>query len=75
MKCMKCGHKMYESTTTEAVELGGGVLVIRHIPCMKCDSCDEIQFTGDVVKRLEEIIANAKDKMQEVAVLDFAKAA
>lgn len=33
MKCMRCGREAYKSTTTEAIELGFGVLVIRRIAC------------------------------------------
>lgn len=75
MKCMRCGHETYESTTTEAIELEGGVLVIRNIPCYKCETCDEIHFTGDVVKKLEEIIDSAKQHLQELSVVNFATAA
>ena len=56
MKCIRCGNETYKSTTTEAIELNGGVLVIRNIPCYKCEICDEIHFTGDVVKKIEQII-------------------
>ena len=75
MKCIRCGHETYESTTTEAIELEGGVLVIRNIPCYKCETCDEIHFTGNVVKKLEEIIASAKQQLQELSVVNFATAA
>ena len=42
MKCMKCGQPAYKSVTSEAIELGFGLLVIRNIPCYKCEECDEI---------------------------------
>ena len=75
MKCMKCGRNAYKSTTTEAIELGFGVLVIRNIPCYKCDECDEIFYTGDVVKNIEKIIERVKQFVQEVIVLDYEKTA
>ena len=75
MKCMKCGKNAYKSTTTEAIELGFGVLVIRNIPCYKCDECDEIFYTGDVVKNIEKITECVKQLEQEVIVLDYEKAA
>ena len=37
MKYIRCGKKAFESTTTEAIEFGFGVLVIRNIPCYKCE--------------------------------------
>ena len=75
MKCLKCGKDAYKSTTSEAIELGFGLLVIRNIPCFKCEECDEILYTGDVVQKLESMIAEAKQLMQEIRVIDYSKAA
>lgn len=75
MKCSRCGNETYKSTTTEAIELDGGVLVIRNIPCYKCTVCDEIHFTGDVVKQLEKIISETKRHIQELSVVNYANAA
>jgi YgiT-type zinc finger domain-containing protein len=63
------------STTTEAIELGFGVLVIRNIPCYKCVECDEIFYTGDVAQKIEEITERVKQFIQEIIVIDFEKAA
>ena len=75
MKCVKCGKEAYKSTTTEAIELGFGVLVIRNIPCYKCAECDEILYSGDVAQKIERITAQVKQLLQEVTVIDFTKAA
>ncbi len=75
MKCMKCGKEAMESTTSEAIEMEFGLLVIRNIPCYKCSECDEIFYTGDVVKRIEEITEQVKRMSQEVTIVDFARAA
>ena len=75
MKCMRCGKDAYKSTTTEAIEMGFGLLVIRNIPCYKCDECDEIFYTGDVALKIEEITERVKQFIQEVTVIDYEKAA
>lgn len=75
MKCMKCGRDAYKSTTTEAIELDCGVLVIRNIPCYKCEECDEIYYTGDVAERIEKITETVKQLMQEITVIDYEKVA
>ena len=75
MKCMRCGRDAFKSTTTEAIELGFGVLVIRNIPCYKCNECDEIFYTGDVVQKIEEITETVKHVMQELTVIDYSKVA
>ena len=71
MKCMRCGKTAYKSMTSEAIELGFGLLVIRNIPCYKCEECDEIFYTGDVVQRIEAIVAEAKKLMQDIRVIEY----
>ena len=71
MRCMKCGKPVYKSLTSEAIELGFGLLVIRDIPCYKCEECAEILYTGDVVKKIEKIIEDAKSRMEEQTILYF----
>lgn len=75
MKCMKCGNAAYRSVTSEAIELGFGLLVVRNIPCYKCEECDEIFYTGDVVRRLEMLIDEAKQNMQAIRVIYYEDAA
>lgn len=75
MKCMKCGREAYKSVTTEAIETSYGLLVIRNIPCYKCDECDEIFYSGDVVEKIERITEMVKTFMQEVVIVDYEKAA
>ncbi len=74
MKCMKCGKEDFESTTTEAIEHGFGVLVIRRIPCCKCAECDGIFYTGDVAQKIEAITERVKPLIQDVTVVDFEEA-
>ena len=75
MKCMKCGREVYNSTTSEAIEMQFGLLVIRNIPCCKCKECDEIFYTGDVVQKIEEITEHVKKLMQDITIIDYSKAA
>ena len=75
MKCLRCGQEAYKSTTTEAIEMEFGLLVIRNIPCYKCNKCDEIFYTGDVALKLENITEQVKQFMQEVTIIDYEKVA
>ena len=49
--------------------MGFGLLVIRNIPCYKCEECDEIFYTGDVARKVEAIVAEAKQLMQEIRAM------
>jgi len=75
MKCMRCGKTAYKSVTSEAIELGFGLLVIRNIPCYKCEECDEIFYTGDVVKKIEAIVDETRQMMQDIRVIEYGDAA
>lgn len=75
MKCMRCGRDAYKSTTTEAIEMGFGLLVIRNIPCYKCEECDEIFYTGDVALKIERITETVRHLAQDITIIDYMKAA
>ncbi|MCL2002921.1 MAG: type II toxin-antitoxin system MqsA family antitoxin [Oscillospiraceae bacterium] len=71
MKCISCGAEAFSATTTDVADLGGCLVIVRNVPCHKCSECSEILYTGDVVKRLEEIAAAAKLAMNEVVIVDY----
>ena len=75
MKCMKCGEEAYKSKTTEAIEMDFGLLVIRNIPCWKCDECDEIFYFGDVAMKIDEITEAVRQLAQDITIIDYEKAA
>lgn len=75
MVCMKCGAKTEKSYTTSVTELGNGLLIVRNVPCYKCTECNEIIYTGDVVKRLEQIVEQAKKFSQEISIVNYNSAA
>lgn len=71
MKCISCGAKTFIGTTTDVTDMKNCLVIVRNVPCYKCSECDEIIYTGDVVKRLESITATAKKVANEIAVVDF----
>ena len=71
MNCISCGVKTSPGTTSDVTDLGNSLIIIRNVPCYKCNECNEIIYTGDVVKRLEKIVETAKSAMNEVAIIDY----
>ena len=71
MNCISCGVTAYPGTTTDVTELGNCLVIVRNVPCYKCNECNEIIYTADVVKRLEKIVETAKSAMNEVAIIDY----
>lgn len=73
MKCARCGREASADKTTEAVELkNGGLLVVRHIPCYRCERCGEVMYTGDVVQRIETLTMQSEAMAQEITVANYA---
>lgn len=71
MKCFKCGADMEASYTTDVTDIGNCLIIVRNVPCFKCIECDEIFYTGTVVKQLEMIIDRAKQAISEITVIDY----
>lgn len=75
MMCMACGAAAEKGLTTSVTDLGTCLVIVRNVPCYKCSECNEIIYTADVVQRLEAILAAAKASVQEISIVDYAKAA
>lgn len=56
MKCFKCASKMKVSFTTDVTDLGDCLVIVCNVPCFKCEECNEIFYTGIVVKQLEKLL-------------------
>jgi len=75
MLCMSCGANAKKDFTTDVTDLGDCLVIVRNVPCYKCTECNEIIYTADVVKHLEDIIEQAKTLMQEISIIDYSKVA
>lgn len=72
MMCMECGAKAEKGYTASVTDLANCLLIVRNVPCYKCTECNEIIYSGDVVKRLEQI---AKQFAQEISIVNYSSAA
>ena len=75
MVCMECGAIVKKGYTTSVTDLGNCLLIVRNVPCHKCTECNEIIYTGDVIKRLEQIAEQAEQFTQEISIVDYSSAA
>ena len=75
MKCLECGTSAEKGFTTSVTDLGNCLIIVRNVPCYKCKECNEIIYTADVVQHLENITESAKQMMQDISVIDYAKVA
>ena len=75
MRCIACGSETSYGTTTDVTDLGKCLVIARNVPCHKCAECNEIIYTADVIKRLEEIVATAQRAMNEITIVDYSNLA
>ncbi|MCI8932662.1 MAG: YgiT-type zinc finger protein [Lachnospiraceae bacterium] len=48
---------------------------IANVPCEECEQCGEKYYSNEVAKQLESLVNVAKQLMQEIAIIDYSKAA
>ncbi len=72
---MGCGAKAEKGYATSVTDLGKCLLIVRNVPCYKCVECNEVIYTGDVLKRLEQIMEQAKRFSQEISIVNYDSAA
>jgi len=71
MKCFFCKGKMSNGFTAHVVNTDNGVIVVKNVPCEKCDQCGETIYSGTIVKKLEAIVSELKKSIAEVVVVSF----
>ncbi len=71
MKCYKCAEEAVEKQTNYIVDLGQGVIIIRHVPSFVCPKCGEVMYTAVVAKKLEQLVDSAQNSMTEIAVMSY----
>ena len=74
--CIYCKNDTVEpSTTTHVVTFDDCVIIIKNVPCEKCSQCGEVYYSRDTAKKLDIMVTEARKLMQEIAVIDYSKAA
>jgi len=63
------------SLTTHVVNYKNCIIIIKNVPCEECEQCGEKYYSNEVAKQLESLVNMAKQLMQEISVIDYAKTA
>jgi YgiT-type zinc finger domain-containing protein len=73
---MYCKCKItIQSFTTHVVNYKNCIIIIKNVPCEECEQCGEKYYSNEVAKQLENLVNIAKQLMQEIAIIDYSKAA
>jgi len=61
--CVFCKGKLKQDTTEYVESTSNHVVLIRSVPCEKCNQCGETYFDNDTVLELESIL----NKIQHIS--------
>lgn len=70
-RCPQCGGEKQLGSTTFAVDLKFGVVIVREVPALVCDQCGEAWIEDAVAERLEQVVSGARTKQVVVEVSNW----
>jgi len=70
-RCPLCGGDKQPGTTTFAVDLKFGVVVVREVPALVCTKCGDAWIDDPVAEKLESIVMEARSKHTVVEVTQW----
>ena len=74
--CMYCKCKStISSFATHVVNYKNCIIYNKNVTCEECEQCGEKYYSNEVAKQLENLVNIAKQLMQEIAIIDYLKAA
>lgn len=71
MKCFFCKGELSDSTTTHVVTFDDCIIIVKNVPCERCNQCGETFFNDDVAERLEHIVNGLRTAVTEIAVVNY----
>ena len=69
--CFFCKGTLNNGSTAHFADLGSCMIIIKNVPCQICEQCGEVVYSGEVVRRLEQIIKTMKNSLTEIAVVTY----
>lgn len=68
-RCFICGHTtIIPDITNKMIEENGHFIIVKDIPCLKCENCGEIYLETKVMLKLEQIMSRDAG---EIEIIDF----
>jgi YgiT-type zinc finger domain-containing protein len=71
-QCPICKGQKENSTTTFTVDLGFGIVVVRHVPAIVCNQCGAEWIEDKISEQLEQLVNEAKHKHAMIEVAEYA---
>lgn len=75
MTCFACKGNVEKSTTAYMTECDGCYIIIKNVPCLKCDQCGDVVFRGSVVEKIDDILDGLEKIVSKISIIDYSKVA
>jgi YgiT-type zinc finger domain-containing protein len=63
---------MQDGFSTFTSDLGNCIIIIKNVPSKVCGQCGEVSYTGEVARRLEQIVNSLRHNFAaEIAVVNY----
>lgn len=73
MTCFFCKGTLKSDFTNHFVDLGSSMIIIKNVPCYKCEQCGEVVYVGETVRRIEQIVKMLNNSPTEIAVVNYSE--
>lgn len=73
--CVMCKGTLNPGVVNHIVDIGSQIIIVRNVPAMVCDQCGESFYADEHMRKLEELVQNAKLQGMEIAIMDYANVA
>lgn len=70
MTCFFCKGDMKDSLTNHFVTLDECMIIVKNVPCTKCEQCGEVVYDDKTAMELEKIIKTIQP-LTEIAIVDY----
>ena len=71
MTCFFCKGNIVNDFTTHVAESDGSIIIVKNVPCLKCEQCGEVSYTGTIYEHLEGIIDALQSNLAEVTIVKY----
>ena len=71
MNCFLCKGSLTTVTASYMTTYSNCCIIIKNVPCSKCNQCGDEFIDGTALLKIEKIIDNLSPMMAEAAVIDF----
>ncbi len=66
--CVYCGGALKEATVDYVEKIDNYVIVIKNVPCKKCNQCGEEYFSTPVAQKIESILDGVQKISSEITI-------